>query len=59
MDGLKRNDVSLFLGKLPYRKQECFFFVEGTCAYPIAYIRKENLEQAKRLWGKMIETGGK
>ena len=61
MDGLKINGVSLFLGKMPNRKQECFYFAEGTCLYPVAYIRKENLEEAHRLWGKMLESarGGK
>lgn len=54
MDGLKANDVSLFLGKIPNRKQECFYFAEGTCLYPVAYIRKDNLEEAKRLWCKLI-----
>lgn len=55
MDGLKINDVTLFIGKIPNRKQECFYFSEGACIYPVAYIRKENFEAAKRLWGKMLE----
>ena len=54
MDGIKMNDVSLFLGKIPNRKQECFYFAEGTSLYPIAYVSKANLPEAKRLWGKMI-----
>jgi len=54
MDGLKINDVSLFLGKIPNRKQECFYFAEGTTLYPVAYIRKESLNDARRLWAKMI-----
>ena len=54
MDGLKINGVSLFLGKIPSRKQECFYFAEGTRLYPVAYISDKNLQEAKRLWGQMI-----
>ena len=54
MDGLKINGVSLFLGKIPSRKQECFYFEEGTALYPVAYIKSELLDDAKRLWGRMI-----
>jgi len=54
MDGLKLNGVTLFLGKIPNRKQECFYFVEGTTLYPVAYIHKELLKDAQRLWDKML-----
>lgn len=54
MDGLKVNDVSLFLGKIPNRKQECFYFAKGTTLYPVAYIRKGSLKEARRLWAEMI-----
>ena len=54
MDGIKVRGVTLFLGKIPNRKQECFYFAKGTCLYPVAYIRKENLEEAKRLWSQMV-----
>ncbi len=52
MDGLKINGVSLFLGKMPTRKQECFYFEEGVNTYPIAYILPHNLKEGKRLWAK-------
>ncbi len=55
MDGIKVKEVSLFLGKLPNRKQECFYFVKGTNWYPVAYVSKTNLTDAKRLWGEMIK----
>ena len=55
MDGLKINGVTLFLGKIPNRKQECFYFERGTTLYPVAYVRKELLKDAQVLWGKMIE----
>ena len=55
MEGLKINGTSLFLGKIPGRKQECFYFAEGTHLYPMAYISDKNLLEAKRLWGKMLE----
>lgn len=55
MDGLKRNGITLFLGKIPSRKQECFYFLEGTTLYPVAYIRKELLTDIKRLWAIMLE----
>ena len=54
MNGLRRNNITLFLGKVPCRKQECFYFAEGTTLIPIAYISKTNLAEAKRLWGKFI-----
>ena len=54
MDGLKLHNVSLFLGKIPCRKQECFYFAEGTTFLPVAYISETNLPEAKRLWGKFI-----
>ena len=54
MDGLKLNGVTLFFGKMPNRKQDCFYFAEGTTLYPVAYVRKELLKDAQRLWGKMI-----
>lgn len=56
MDGIKIKDITLFMGNIPNRKQDCFYFAEGTCLYPVAYIRKENLEEAKRLWGKMLDS---
>ncbi len=55
MEGLKINEISLFLGKMPGRKQECFYFVEGNHLYPVAYISEKNLLEAKRLWGTMLE----
>jgi len=54
MDGIRINDITLFMGKFPNRKQECFYFAEGANLYPVAYISKENLEEAKRLWIKML-----
>lgn len=54
MDGLKLNGIALFLGKIPCRKQECFYFAEGTSLIPVAYISKALLPEAKRLWGIMI-----
>ena len=54
MNGIKLNGVTLFLGKIPCRKQECFYFAEGNRLLPVAYISKALLPEAKRLWGKMI-----
>lgn len=55
MDGIKANGVILFLGKVPNRKQECFYFIEGSTLHPIAYISQQNLSKAKRLWEKLTE----
>lgn len=55
MNGLRIKDVSLYMGKIPGRKQECFYFAEGNNLYPVAFISKNNLENARRLWGKMLE----
>ena len=56
MDGIRAQDITLFLGKLPNRKQECFYFQKGNRQYPVAYINRKNLEEAKRLWGQMLES---
>ena len=56
MNGIKIKDVTLYLGQLPNRKQECFYFAEVNILYPVAYVKKEHLEDAKRLWGKMVGT---
>ena len=56
MDGMKIKDVTLFLGKIPHRKQEGFYFAEGWNLYLVAYISEKNLPEAKRLWGKMIDA---
>ena len=55
MNGIEIKDVTLFLGKIPCRKQECFYFEEGVNLFPVAYISEKNLKEAKRLWGKMLE----
>ena len=55
MDGIQINGVQLFLGKIPYRKQECFYFLEDNVCYPVAYINKQNLADAKRLWAKLLQ----
>jgi len=54
MQGIESNGVQLFLGKIPTRKQECFYFVEGTALIPVAYITERNLADAKRLWQKLL-----
>jgi hypothetical protein len=50
-----RTGVKLSFGKLPTRKQECFYFEEDSKIYPVAYIRNEQLADAKRLWGMVLE----
>jgi len=54
MNGFSANGVKLFLGKVPGRKQECFYFEEGATCYPVAYISKQSLLEAKRLWAKLL-----
>jgi len=54
MDGIRINGVALFLGSIPNRKQEGFYFSEGTRIYPVSYISNDNLPEAKRLWGEML-----
>ena len=55
MNGLKINDVALFIGKLPGRKQNCFYFSEGSKLLPIAYIKDKYMPEVERLWNKMLE----
>ena len=61
MDGLqiREQDIVLFLGKLPSRKQDCFYFAEGTSLIPVAYISEKNLPEAKRLWQMMLDAVNK
>ncbi len=54
MEGIRMNGVTLFLGKVPNRKQHCFYFDEGNVCYPVAYISAKNLPEAQRLWAKFI-----
>jgi len=58
MNGMEINGVSLFLGKIPNRKRECFYFTEGPVMYPVAYVSKTTAEIAKKLWGKMLGQEG-
>ncbi len=55
MNGIRIGEVTLFLGKLPNRKQECFYFEDGIF-YPVAYIKAKSLPEAKRLWAKMVDA---
>ena len=54
MDGIKINGVTLFIGKLPGRKQECFYFQIASRIWPVAYIRSEHIEQATDFWTQML-----
>lgn len=54
MNGIKMNGVSLFLGKIPTRKQHGLYFVEGVQQLVVAYIKDKDLQEAERLWGKML-----
>lgn len=54
MNGLKINNITLFVGYLPNRKQACFYFQDGASIYPVAYIKKERMAQTVRLWETML-----
>lgn len=54
MDGLKIGEVTLFLGKLPNRKQQCFYFEEGSTIYPVAYVAEKHLAHAQIYWERML-----
>ena len=56
MNGIKIGEVTLFLGKLPNRKQECFYFEEGATLFPVAYVSAKALPKAKKLWAKMVDA---
>ena len=56
MNGIKTGEVTLFVGKLPNRKQECFYFEKDGTLYPVAYVPKKSLPEAKRLWAKMVDA---
>lgn len=54
MNGIRIGDVALFIGKLPYRKQECFYFEKENTVIPVAYIKEDRLSEARELWEEMI-----
>ncbi len=56
MYGIKINEVTLFLGHIPGRKQQCFYFAEGSILYPVAYVSPKQLPNAQRLWQKMLDA---
>ena len=56
MNGMKIGEVTLFVGKLPNRKQECFYFEKDGTLYPVAYISEEALPRVKQLWAKMVDA---
>ena len=55
MDGMKNsiNGVTLFLGRIPGRKQMCFYFAEGNSITVAAYVSAANEKAAVRLWKKL------
>lgn len=55
MDGIIIGNTTLFLGKLPRRKQECFYILENHVIYPIAYIKNTELSKMKEFWAKLID----
>lgn len=59
MDALsnKHTQVKLTIGRLPGRKQECFYFTEKNdqIIWPIAYISERNLAVAERLWNALLK----
>ena len=55
MDGLRKNDVALFLTKIPYRKGLAFCFSDGNGIYPVAYVSKKLEKMAIEKWEKMIK----
>lgn len=55
MEGIKINGVSLYIGKIPGRKQNCFYFQEGNVIYPVAYIKDRHMKDAEYYWNKMLD----
>ena len=51
----QRTGVRLTIGRLPSRKSLCFYFTEGNAIYPVAYIKTSVLDDAERLWDKLLE----
>lgn len=54
MDGLKKNGVTIFLGRIPPRKSLCFYFEEGSSIYPVAYVSKKLEDIAIEKWAKFL-----
>jgi len=50
-----KTGVKLSFGKLPSRKQECFYFEENGKVYPVAYVCNDKLNTARRLWAMVLE----
>ena len=56
MDGIKLNGITLFVGKIPNRKQQAFYFDDGAKLYPMAYITEDKLDMTQMLWQKMLDA---
>ena len=56
MDGIKLNGITLFIGKIPNRKQQAFYFDDGSRLYPMAYIPEDKLDMTQMLWQKMLDA---
>ena len=50
-----RTDTTLALGRLPHRKQACFYFESGNELIPVAYVREERIVEAEKLWGQLLD----
>jgi hypothetical protein len=55
MDGIRINNVSLFLSEVPYRKSLAFVFQDGVHLYPVAYVNKKNEALAREYWQRFLE----
>ena len=54
MNGISINGVTLFLGKIPGRRQACFYFLEDGSIHPASFVSSKHLIMTHRLWAKML-----
>jgi len=54
MNGLKTNNILLFLTKLPNRKGYCFCFEEDGVLTPVAYVPGKLEGVAIDKWNRML-----
>ena len=56
MDGIRINDVTLYLSKVPYRQGMAFVFQDGCNLIPVAYVSKSNEALAREYWQRFLDS---
>jgi hypothetical protein len=50
-----KTNVALAIGRLPGRKQACFYFEITGQTIPVAYVRENEIAEVEELWAKLLD----